>query len=199
MTVGKNRPLKVGFDLDGVLLYNPARIIRPVVKKFKRRFIKKRSDKFFVPKGPLQEKMWQLFHKSSFIVAPGFEEIRELVEQGKIEAYLITARFDHLKPDLDRWVKKMGGEKIFKQVYHNRLNQQPHLYKAEMVNKLKLDLFVEDNWDIVRHLRELRKQKEHSTRVFWITNLFDKKIDYKDKHLTLKSALAGIKDAVNKL
>jgi len=44
------RPLRVGFDLDGVLLYNPARIARPLVAFVKKHFLKKRTKLFLYPK-----------------------------------------------------------------------------------------------------------------------------------------------------
>ena len=104
-----NKILKVGFDLDGVILYNQARIIRPIVCLLKKKHLLKRKQlQFFVPKTKLQEFMWYLFHKSSIFAAPGLNEVRQLVKAGKIEAYIVTGRFSHLKNDFERWQKKIN-------------------------------------------------------------------------------------------
>ena len=39
------KPLKVGFDLDGVLLYNPARLIRPLMTALKKKLARVRTGR----------------------------------------------------------------------------------------------------------------------------------------------------------
>ena len=67
-----HRPLRVGFDLDGVILYNPARLIRPVITGFKHRFLHRQKTKFYVPRKPLEQWLFRLFHKSSIFISPGY-------------------------------------------------------------------------------------------------------------------------------
>lgn len=184
----KHTPVKIGFDLDGVILYNPVRIGRPLVTGFKRLILKKTKTNFTIPHTPLQKKVWTLLHKTSFIVAPGFTDLKQLVAEEKIEAYLITARFDFLKPDLDRWLQKINADQIFKAVYFNQKNEQPHLYKQKTIKKLNLDYFIEDNWDIVKNLAVDPTLKQ--TKIYWIYNLFDRRIPYPLKFPTLKQALS---------
>jgi len=184
-----NEILKVGFDLDGVLLYNPARIIRPVIYIFKRIFLKNRLKKFYYPKTNLEKFFWTLFHKSSIFIAPGFKEIIKLIKQKKIKAYIITGRFNFLKKDLDQWVNKMQINHIFSGIYHNKKNEQPHLFKEQMLKKLNLDFFVEDNWDIVSHLN-----LKHKTKIFWIYNIFDRGIKYQYKFPGLNKVIEHLKN-----
>lgn len=177
------KPLKIGFDLDGVILYNPARIIRPIISLLKKRKIIQRKElQFFVPQSSWQKAFWRLFHKSSLFIAPGLEEIEKLVKQGKVEAYIVTGRFDHLQEDTFDWFKKFKHRHIFKDFYMNDKNEQPHLFKERKIKELKLDYFVEDNWDIVRYLSE--KQK---TPIIWMSNLFDRKISFSRKFFSLQS------------
>lgn len=190
-------PIRIGFDLDGVLLYNPARTARPLIAFVKKRLLRKKQTKFFYPHTKWQQALFRLFHLSSFMTAPGLDSIRDLVAQDKIEAYLITARFAYLKKDLDAWLRKVNGETIFKEVYYNKRNQQPHVYKAHMIEKLQLDVYMEDNWDIVEHI-SLHKHLNHC-RVYWITNLIDRYfIHYPFTYLTLKQALQALKASLDK-
>lgn len=185
-----NKILKVGFDLDGVILYNPVRVGRPLITGFKRIILRKPKTTFTIPHTPLQKTIWTWLHKTSFFVAPGFDDLKSLVKQGKIEAYLITARFDFLKPDLDRWLQKIEADKIFKAVYFNQENEQPHLYKRRIIKKLDLDYFIEDNWDIVKNLAVDETLK---TKIYWIFNIFDRRIPYPYKYPVLQQAIKALK------
>lgn len=186
------RPIKVGFDLDGVLLYNPIRIYRPAVSFIKRKLLKRKKTKFFVPHTPLQQWIFTQMHKTSFLIAPGFERIKQLAEAGVIEPYLITARFAFLKPDLDHWLKKMDAEHVFKECYYNELNEQPHLFKARMINQLGLEMFVEDNWDIVERINRIVRVDRPNFICWWVSNVMDSGIPYQYKTLSLNQAIDGV-------
>ena len=75
----KKQILKVGFDLDGVLLYNPARIARPIIVFLKKIFLKKEVNKFHYPKTRIQKLIWLIFHKVVFGPAFGYDELKKLI------------------------------------------------------------------------------------------------------------------------
>jgi len=181
--------IRIGLDLDGVVLYNPARIMRPIVKLVKSIFFKERLSTFYIPKSEIEKKFWFIFHKSSIFVSPGFELVKKLSKRKDVEFFIITGRFDYLKEDLYKWIDKINGRKFLKGIYHNKDNEQPHIFKEKMLNKLKLDYFVEDNLDIVAHLHKYSK-----TKVYWISNILDKRVNYIYKYPTLESAILAIFD-----
>ena len=182
-----NRLLSIGFDLDGVLLYNPARIVRPIISFIKKFFIKKKGLSFYSPHTFWEKQLWRLFHKSSIFIAPGLDDIKKLIRTKKIKAYIITARYSYLKNDLKKWLKKMKINQSFSGIYYNQKDEQPHLFKEKMIRKLKLDLYIEDNWDIVKYLES--KVKSQKLKVFWIYNLLDRNINYKYKFPSLKNVI----------
>lgn len=190
----KQQKLKVGFDLDGVLLYNPARIFRPITMALKTILPKKTRGlvHFYYPKNPPEELLWKIVHWSSLFAASGISEIEELVKQGTIEAYIVSSRYNCLQGDFNRWLKKLNAHTYFEGTYHNTQDLQPHEFKEKKINELKLDYFVEDNWDIVQHIN-----KNTNTKVLWITNLFDKSIPYDLKFLSLRDAIEFIKKKSN--
>ncbi len=189
----KKQPLRVGFDLDGVLLYNPARIFRPIIVFFKRMFIPKEKNIFHLPKNRLQKIIWLFLHKSSFMVASGYEEIKRLTNNRKIKAYIISGRYDSLKEDFFKWLKKIEAEKYFTGFYYNSADEQPHKYKEKMIKKLKLDIFIEDNWDIVKYLNDQSQMTNEKCKIFWVFNFFDKRIPYKFKFPNLVEVAKTIK------
>jgi hypothetical protein len=195
----KDRPLRIGFDMDGVLLYNPMRFARPLIALAKSifRIRKNGKEKFYYPKGKLElaiwKPLWSLLHTSSMFIAPGYNEVQQMIKEHKIEAYIITARYSFLQHDFEKWLKKLQAQDHFKAHFLNMKDEQPHLFKERMVKELDLDVFIEDNWDIVSHLAEKTKAK-----VFWIYNVLDKKIPYSHKFAGLSDAVKEIKKMVKR-
>lgn len=189
----KNRKiLKVGFDLDGVILDNPIRIFRLIAKKFK--FIKPvifRQEKapFYYPNTKVEKFIWRLLHKTSWRINPAIKKIKSLVDRKKINAYLITGRYSFLKADSKIWLEKLKSLKIFQDFYFNNKDLQPNEFKAQMIKKLKLDIYVEDNWDIIEKLNSHTKAK-----IFWITNFFDKRIPYTYKFNNLNETISYLEE-----
>lgn len=184
-------PLRVGFDMDGVLLYNPARIIRPFISSIKRIFLHKRKLHFYYPKSTPEKIIWKLAHKSSIYNAPGLKEITRLVETGKIEAYLITARYSFLGKSVENWVKNNKLQNTFKGVYFNAQDEEPHLFKEKMVKKLGLNMYVEDNFDIVNHL-----VKTTPADIVWIYNILDRGTPFPKKFPHLASAIQALQELI---
>ncbi len=193
-----NKPeLRVGFDLDGVILYNPARLARPLISTMKRDVLQKKSTRFYIPSKEYEKLIWRVLHWSSIFISPGYEEVKRLVQENKIEAHLVTGRFAFLKPDLDRWLALMRAPKVFETITYNPHDEQPHMYKERVLKKLGLDIFIEDNWDIVRHLEHERLKGRIKTVPFWIYNIVDRRIPYEHKFPSLKQAVEALKGRFN--
>jgi len=180
--------MRVGFDLDGVILYNPIRTFRPVASFFK--FLKpylfhEKSESFYFPHSSLEQFIWRQLHKTSYKIADGFQHLHNLTSNGIVDAYLITSRYDFLKPDFDYWIKKIDAASVFKGWYYNKNNMQPNAFKQNMIKKLRLDYFVEDNWGVIQRLNgNLKKIK-----ILWLSNMLDKNIAYPYTFFSLKEVV----------
>lgn len=183
--------IKVGFDLDGVLFFNPLRIMRAPVELAKKHILHKDTVDFYIPKTPFEKLMWRAVHMSSLRPAAGWPRIRELSEMGLIEPYLITARFRCLKSDFERCVKTLGADQFFAGCFQNLDDEQPHLFKEKMVKKLGIEYYVEDNWNIVNHL-----SKNTNAKVLWITNAIDASIPYEPRFSNLTDALTQLEQSI---
>ncbi len=183
----KKQFIRVGFDLDGVILYNPIRIARPFIALFKELLLRKKDLSFYYPKSTLEQYLWKILHKSSIFIAPGLDDVKKLVKNKKIKAYIITARYSFMGKELLYWFKKKELDRIFSELYYNKHDEQPHLFKERLIKKLDLDYYVEDNFDIVKHLHT-----QKATKVLWIFNLFDRGITYTKRFPYLKKAVEYI-------
>lgn len=187
--------LRIGFDLDGVLLYNPIRTLRPIAGFFK--FLKpylfhEKSESFYFPNSALEKFIWRLLHKTSYRVAEGFDDIENMAKKRLIDAYIITSRYDFLKPDFDYWIKKLNAQSAFKGCYYNKTNLQPNMYKHHMIQKLELDYFVEDNWGVIQKLNGSLKK----VKIIWVSNFLDRNIQYQFKFFSLKEVALYLKSSV---
>jgi len=181
--------IKVGLDFDGVIAYNPFRVIRAPITEFKRKVLKKRGVKFFVPHNKWQRALWTILHESSVFPAPGVKLLREMVEKGEIEAHLVTARYSFLNQNLSLWLKKHGLEDLFTTINVNLKDEQPHLFKENTINKHKFDYFIEDNLDIVEHL-----ERKCRSSICWVYNAVDRYLyPHRSGHTYLKNALEWIR------
>jgi len=190
-----SKKIKIGFDLDGVILDNPSRIFRSLIARSKKAHLFPRKElEFYHPHSPISNFLWLMIHKSSFKLANGFSELEQLALDEKIEIYVISARFACLKSDTARWLKVINRKHSFKGIYFNDQDEQPHFFKKRMIEKLMLDYFVEDNWDVASYLA--REQKK--VQIWWLSNFFDQTIKYPYKFFSLKEVILKIKNLLSK-
>lgn len=177
--------------MDGVILENPSRIFRSLISRSKKAHLLPRKElEFYHPTSNIEKWLWLLVHKSSFRLAKGFTKLEELAKSGKLELYVISARFECLSEDTNKWREIINRSGIFKELYFNEKDEQPHLFKLRMIEKLKPDYFVEDNWDVASYLASNQK----NTQVWWLSNLLDRSIDYPHKFFAFQAVVSKIKE-----
>jgi hypothetical protein len=180
--------IKIGLDFDGVLAYNPLRVARGPVTEFKKLFLRRTQKQFIIPRNPIAKYLWTLAHESSLFPGINPNKLLEFSKIRNVELYLVTARYSFLDRNLNKWLKKQNLGHIFKEIKINLKDEQPHIFKERELNKLKLDYFIEDNWDIVEHLT----LNKNDVKVLWITNLLDRLRKYEYKFDSLQSSLTWI-------
>lgn len=182
-----SRKIVIGLDFDGVVAYNPVRILRPLVVFVKKYFFGQTKTHFFIPTSSLEKSVWSTIFYASLFPAPGRELLEKLVRSNRIEAHLVTARFDFMKDHLYRWLDQRGMKDLFTTITVNVKNQQPHEFKARLIRQKKFDYFIEDNLDIVRY-----QAGKSRTTMCWIYNIFDRNVSYPHKFPYLQKALEHI-------
>lgn len=186
----KQKKIKIGFDLDGVILDNPSRIFRSLISRSKKAHLFPRKElDFYHPNSYLEQFLWSLIHKSSYKLADGFTDLEKLVlTHPNLEIYVVSARFACLAKDTEKWKKIINRQNIFKGIYFNQCDEQPHFFKKRMTEELALDYFVEDNWDVASYLAKNQSQAQ----VWWLSNFLDRTIDYPHKFFSFKTIVSKI-------
>lgn len=186
-------PLKVGFDFDGVILYNPARILRPFLSYLRGRKVRNGVEElvFTHPRGRVKRAFWWLAHQSSLFPARGLEEVYKLIQARAIEAHIVTGRSSYLKADFERRLRSIKADQHMLSWHISETDEQPHKFKERIIGELELDCYVEDNWGIASYLA-----KKTRAKIFWISNAADFHLDFPDKYLHFHQVVARIKELI---
>ena len=140
------RKIKIGLDFDGVVAYNPFRVIRAPITYFKRHILKTNKLKFWIPKAPWEKLLFEIIHRSSVFPATGVDLLKKMANDPRYEFHLVTGRYNFLFSDLDKWLIKHDLKHVFKSINGNQDNQQPFLFKEQVIKKLQLDYLNLDLW-----------------------------------------------------
>ena len=182
-----SKKIRVGLDFDGVVAYNPFRVVRAPVAMVKKKIFREKKLKFLIPANKWQRMIWSVVFGSSMLPAQGVELLREMATDPRWEFHLVTARFSFLQDDLAKWLNKNGLTDVFKTINLNKKDDQPHLFKEEIMKRLNVHYFVDDNLDIVEYLA-----KKKNAKIYWIYNFIDRSYPYEFKYPYLEKALRGI-------
>lgn len=156
--------MRIGFDLDRVFVKYPPFIPTFIIDKSYKRKIK---DKLLyrIPAKP--EQLLRLMLHHPVFRQPIKENIaftKKLALKNSNKHYLISGRFGFLKNKTHELIKKYGFDKIFNGLYFNFDNNQPHLFKDEIIKKLNIDLYVDDDLQLLEYLAE----KNPKIKFFWL-------------------------------
>ncbi|RJQ27463.1 hypothetical protein C4577_01380 [Candidatus Parcubacteria bacterium] len=175
--------IRIGFDFDKVFADYPPLIPSKVINYLYKKHNHKLS--YRIP-GRFEQKIRVLSHHTFFRppIKRNIEALKKITKEKDLEIFLISSRFQFLKERTEKWLNKNNFKKYFKELYFNFENQQPHLFKDDIINKLKIKKYIDDDLHLLMYLA----QKHPEIDFYWIENNFDK-----DK-FDLPSTIIPIKD-----
>jgi hypothetical protein len=149
---GKKKITRIGFDFDGILVNKP-----PLMPKQILEFLFKgpgRDLHYRFPNLRAEQTIRQISHHYYFRppIKKNLKLIKKIAGNKKHRLYLISSRYSFLKKQTHRWLKRNQVKNLFTEVFFNLEDEQPHLFKEKMIKKLKVDLYVDDDYLIVDYL-----------------------------------------------
>lgn len=162
--------MRIGFDLDKVLVEHPPLIPDLMIEKL---YKKKHNGELLyrIPSRP--EQIIRLASHYPLFRPPMRENLNFIksLTQKNHHLFLISGRFGFLKHQTQELVEKYEFDKIFEKMFFNFENEQPHHFKNTVLQKLSLDVYVDD--DI--HLLKYVASENTKTLFFWLHPNSDKK------------------------
>jgi hypothetical protein len=156
--------IRIGFDLDGVIIGKPPFVPKFVMEKLVRK--KNHGLAYRFPESKFE--IWVRWLSHFPLLRPPIKKniklIHELYKSKNYEIYVVSSRYSFLDGRTQEWFKfyRLGG--LFKDIYINLKNEQPHIYKERMIKKLKLTVFIDDDLYLIGYLKENLKD----VKIFYV-------------------------------
>lgn len=165
--------MNVGFDLDKIFINYPPFVPVKIIEWFYKGK-PNGSLKYRIP-GRAEQLLRLLMHYPLFRmpIEENIEFMKKIASENMHTYYLISSRFGFLKKTTEKLVHKYGIDKIFKSLHFNFSNSQPHIFKNEIIKKLNVDLYVDDDLQLLEYLVD----KNPKTKFFWLNKKISKKIN----------------------
>jgi len=156
--------MNIGFDLDKIFIDYPPLIPDVLID----RLYKKKSNGTLAYRfpSPLEQRIRKLSHYPFF--RPAIKQniaFLKSIKREKNKLYLVSSRFGFLEYETATIIKKLGLDKIFDGVYFNYDNKQPHEFKSTVIQTLKLDIYIDDDFPLLKYIAKHNKK----TQFFWLT------------------------------
>lgn len=163
--------MNIGFDLDKIFIDYPPFVPSEFIDK-----LYKKKDNgvllYRIPKYP--EQVFRNATHLPFMRPPiknNLDFLRSVSKQDN-KLYLISGRFKFQESQTKHLIKKYQLDKIFDTMYFNFENKQPHLFKNDVIKKLHLDLYIDDDLSLISYVAK----HNENTKFFWVTSHKTKEI-----------------------
>mgnify|MGYP001566518377 CR=1 FL=1 len=162
--------MNVGFDLDKIFIEYPFFIPDFVIDRTYK-IIFENSFIYRIPSKP-EQFFRLLLHYPIFRqpISKNIEFVKNISKKNADNYFLISGRFGFLKNRTDQIIKKYELDKIFKEIFINYHNEQPHVFKSNLIKKLKIDKYVDDDFYLLKYTAE----QNPKTKFFWLNNKVSK-------------------------
>jgi hypothetical protein len=178
--------MTIGFDLDKIFIDTPPFIPNSVIQ----RMYRKKANGVLLYRIPSRPE--QLFRRVTHMpllrppIQNNLEFLRNIPKEGN-KLYLISSRYKFLESATNQLVKAYELDKIFDKLYFNYENKQPHIFKNEVLKKLKLDMYIDDDLALINHVAK----DNPKTKFFWLET--DGRTNVSNLHHPLEANVTPIK------
>lgn len=149
------KKIKIGFDIDGVIVAGPPFVPKSLLEYLVRSHQTKRLAYRF-PKSKIERFIRWLSHHPFFrpAIKKNIKLIKNLAQNKDYQLYIISSRYSFLVGRTKQWFAFHRIDGYFKRIILNRQNVQPHLFKEKEIKRLALDFFIEDDPFLAKYLRQ---------------------------------------------
>lgn len=148
------KTLRIGFDLDGVLVDKP-----PLIPRWFLGWLFKGSCRrlnYHCPPPGWNRKL-RIWSHQPWLRPPlkvNIAYVQKLAKQQNTKLFLISSRYSFLAKPTNKLLTRRGLGEVFDRVILNRKNEPPHLFKRRALEKLALNYYFEDDPEMVGYLQK---------------------------------------------
>jgi hypothetical protein len=165
--------MNIGFDLDKVFIEYPFFVPDFIINKAYKKMVGN-SFVYRVPSKP-EQFLRLLLHYPLFRqpISKNIEFVKNISKKNGHNYFLITGRFSFLKNRTNQIIKKYELDKVFKKIFINFRNEQPHIYKSNLMKQLKIDKYVDDDFFLLKYAAK----QNPKTKFFWLNKKISKSLE----------------------
>ncbi len=164
--------MRIGFDLDKVFVDTPPFIPSAVITKLYVKNVKAGIPEYRIPSH--KEQVIRIISHYPMFRPPIKKNMAFLRELANTDhsLFLISSRYEFLRQTTEKLIKQYTLDKLFSELHFNFENKQAHIFKSGIINKLKLDAYVDDDLPLLKYVAGRNNQ----VKLYWLNNRIDKKI-----------------------
>lgn len=163
--------MHIGFDLDKIFIDTPPLIPDWVIE----RLYRKKANGILLYRIPSRQEQWVRILSHTPLLRPSIKHNMRFLQslsQTENKLFLISSRFGFLSRITNSVVKKHKLDKVFDELYFNFDNKQPHIFKSEVINRLKLDKYTDDDLPLLKYIAS----RNNKVKLYWLNKKLNKKI-----------------------
>lgn len=162
------KKIRIGFDLDGVIIGKPF-FVPAILMEMLVRDKSKRALSYRFPDSRMEIMVRVLSHEPFFRppIKKNIKLIKELYKSKNYEIYVVSSRYSFLKDRTKQWFHYYNLHKFFKEIHINLEDEQPHKYKAKMIKRLKLNVFIDDDKPLLEYLK---RNLKNGTELLYVSD-----------------------------
>ena len=156
--------MRIGFDLDKIFINYPPMVPDKIID----RLYKKKSNGVLLYRIPTKpEQVLRRLSHLSILRPPITENISFLksLPKSKHQLFLISSRYKFLERVTENLMKKHSFDEIFEERHFNFENKQPHIFKSDVLKKLKIDKYVDDDLQLLKYVAK----ENPKTMFYWLS------------------------------
>lgn len=163
-------------DLDGVIIDKPPLIPKILIELLFKGKAKRLHYRF--PRTRIEQLIRKISHIYFFrpAIKANLDLIKRAAGTEKCNVVAISSRYSFLERETHLWLKKRKLDKVFCEIHLNLKNEQPHIFKKKVLERIKPDIFVEDDKLIVEYLKKQLPQQKVLHQNNQACKVFDKSI-----------------------
>ncbi len=161
--------MNIAFDLDKIFINYPPFIPESLIN----RLYRKKVNGTLIYRIP--SKPEQLIRKVSHLhyfrppIRKNIDILKSLQKKNN-KFFLISSRYKFLEKLTDSIVKRNGLQSIFDGMFFNFKDKQPHVFKDEIIKKLNIDRYVDDDLYLLKFVA----QSNPKTVFYWLNKTIHK-------------------------
>lgn len=144
--------MNLGFDLDKIFINYPPIIPVIIIDWLYKRKLNEGLSYRIPGKSEQIIRIISHYHLFRSPIQKNLMFIKNLRESSNHRHFLISSRFSFLKKKTEELVIKHKLHKLFDELYFNFENKQPHLFKNNIIKKLKLQKYVDDDLSLLKYV-----------------------------------------------